>query len=156
MTAPFAHGVQLADFGLTRVLDVDKRTHVSTQTYGTVAYMPPELLSSSRLTKAVRPPAMLASHSQGHDRDPQGMCCWACCQGGITPHSAHGYGLTVLVGACSVGRPEYRLRYEMLEICGSHIGIGACWLPSLVQQPHKHSISRCQKHRREPPQLGKW
>ena len=47
--------VQLADFGLTRVLDVDKKTHVSTQTYGTVAYMPPELLSSSRLTKAVRP-----------------------------------------------------------------------------------------------------
>ena len=46
--------LQLADFGLTRVLDVDKKTHVSTQTYGTVAYMPPELLSDSRLTKAVR------------------------------------------------------------------------------------------------------
>ena len=46
--------VQLADFGLTRVLDVDKKTHVSTQTYGTVAYMPPELLSASRLTKSVR------------------------------------------------------------------------------------------------------
>ena len=45
--------VQLADFGLTRVLDVDKKTHVSTQTYGTVAYMPPELLSASRLTKSV-------------------------------------------------------------------------------------------------------
>ena len=37
------------------MLEVDKKTHVSTQTYGTVAYMPPELLSSSRLTKAVRP-----------------------------------------------------------------------------------------------------
>ena len=46
---------KLADFGLTRVLEVDKKTHVSTQTYGTVAYMPPELLSSSRLTKAVCP-----------------------------------------------------------------------------------------------------
>ena len=45
--------MQLADFGLTRVLDVDKKTHVSTQTYGTVAYMPPELLSASRLTKSV-------------------------------------------------------------------------------------------------------
>lgn len=49
------HRSQLADFGLTRVLNVEKKTHVSTQTYGTVAYMPPELLSSSRLTKAVRP-----------------------------------------------------------------------------------------------------
>ena len=37
----FARHAQLADFGLTRVLDVDKRTHISTQTYGTVAYMPP-------------------------------------------------------------------------------------------------------------------
>ena len=34
---------------------MEQKTHVSTQTYGTVAYMPPELLSSSRLTKAVRP-----------------------------------------------------------------------------------------------------
>ncbi|MFZ8315901.1 protein kinase, partial [Staphylococcus aureus] len=44
--------VQLADFGLTRVLDVEKHTHISTQTYGTVAYMPPELLSDSRLTRS--------------------------------------------------------------------------------------------------------
>lgn len=47
--------MQLADFGLTRVLDVDKRTHISTQTYGTVAYMPPGAESAScaimRLTK---------------------------------------------------------------------------------------------------------
>ena len=44
--------VQLADFGLSRVLDHEKHTHISTQTYGTVAYMPPELLSDSRLTRS--------------------------------------------------------------------------------------------------------
>ncbi len=43
--------VQLADFGLSRVLDTD-RTHVSTQTYGTLAYQPAELLQDGRLTKA--------------------------------------------------------------------------------------------------------
>lgn len=43
---------QLADFGLSRVLDHEKHTHISTQTYGTVAYMPPELLSNSRLTRS--------------------------------------------------------------------------------------------------------
>ena len=43
--------VQLADFGLSRVLDTD-RTHVSTQTYGTLAYQPAELLQEGRLTKA--------------------------------------------------------------------------------------------------------
>lgn len=41
---------QLADFGLSRVLDRETHTHISTQTYGTVAYQPPELLSNSRLT----------------------------------------------------------------------------------------------------------
>lgn len=44
-------GMQLADFGLSRVLDTD-RTHVSTQTYGTLAYQPAELLQEGRLTKA--------------------------------------------------------------------------------------------------------
>lgn len=43
---------QLADFGLSRVLDTD-RTHVSTQTYGTLAYQPAELLQEGKLTKAV-------------------------------------------------------------------------------------------------------
>jgi len=42
--------VKLADFGLSRVLDKETHTHISTQTYGTVAYQPPELLSNSRLT----------------------------------------------------------------------------------------------------------
>ena len=45
------HALQLADFGLSRVLDTD-RTHVSTQTYGTLAYQPAELLQEGRLTKA--------------------------------------------------------------------------------------------------------
>ena len=43
--------LQLADFGLSRVLDTD-RTHVSTQTYGTLAYQPAELLQEGKLTKA--------------------------------------------------------------------------------------------------------
>lgn len=45
------HAMQLADFGLSRVLDTD-RTHVSTQNYGTLAYQPAELLQEGRLTKA--------------------------------------------------------------------------------------------------------
>ncbi len=44
--------VQLADFGLSRVLDTNG-THVSTQTYGTLAYQPAELLRDGKLTKAV-------------------------------------------------------------------------------------------------------
>ncbi|BDA45748.1 probable mitogen-activated protein kinase kinase kinase 11 at C-terminar half [Coccomyxa sp. Obi] len=43
---------KLADFGLSRALDHEKHTHISTQTYGTVAYMPPELLSNSRLMRS--------------------------------------------------------------------------------------------------------
>ena len=35
------HAVQLADFGLSRVLEAHA-THVSTKTYGTLAYMPGE------------------------------------------------------------------------------------------------------------------
>ena len=44
--------LQLADFGLSRVLDTNG-THVSTQTYGTLAYQPAELLRDGKLTKAV-------------------------------------------------------------------------------------------------------
>eukprot|EP00208_Stichococcus_sp_RCC1054_P001625 CAMPEP_0206147012 /NCGR_PEP_ID=MMETSP1473-20131121/32126_1 /ASSEMBLY_ACC=CAM_ASM_001109 /TAXON_ID=1461547 /ORGANISM="Stichococcus sp, Strain RCC1054" /LENGTH=1059 /DNA_ID=CAMNT_0053543779 /DNA_START=733 /DNA_END=3909 /DNA_ORIENTATION=+ len=42
---------KLADFGLSRILDLNC-THVSTQSFGTVPYMPPELLSSGRLSLA--------------------------------------------------------------------------------------------------------
>ena len=43
---------RLADFGLSRILDLNS-THVSTQSIGTVPYMPPELLSTGRMSKAV-------------------------------------------------------------------------------------------------------
>ncbi len=43
---------RLADFGLSRILDAHA-THISTQSFGTVPYMPPELLSQGRMTKAV-------------------------------------------------------------------------------------------------------
>ena len=43
---------RLADFGLSRVLDMNA-THVSTQSFGTVPYMPPELLSQGRMTTKV-------------------------------------------------------------------------------------------------------
>ena len=62
--------MQLTDFGLTRVLDVDKKTHVSTQTYGTVAYMLPELLSASRLTKSVSRRADASETQQEHAAFP--------------------------------------------------------------------------------------
>ena len=43
---------KLADFGMARLLDSD-RTHVSTQTYGTISYMPAELLREGKLTRGV-------------------------------------------------------------------------------------------------------
>jgi serine/threonine protein kinase len=43
---------RLADFGLSRILDLNS-THVSTQSIGTVPYMPPELLATGRMSKAV-------------------------------------------------------------------------------------------------------
>ena len=43
---------KLADFGMARLLDGD-RTHVSTATYGTISYMPAELLKEGKLTRAV-------------------------------------------------------------------------------------------------------
>jgi serine/threonine protein kinase len=46
-------GAQLGDFGLSRLVDTGVHTHISTKTYGTVTYMPPEMLSQSRLTRAV-------------------------------------------------------------------------------------------------------
>lgn len=45
--------VQLTDFGLSRWLDTGQRTHLSTRTFGTIPYMPAELLNTGRLTKAV-------------------------------------------------------------------------------------------------------
>ena len=52
-TATDARGFmcKLADFGLSRVLDLDM-THISTRTYGTISYMPPELLSQGKMTRA--------------------------------------------------------------------------------------------------------
>ncbi len=43
--------LQLADFGLSRVLG-DLATHVSTRTYGTISFMPPELIRDAKLSKA--------------------------------------------------------------------------------------------------------
>lgn len=43
--------VQLADFGLSRLLD-PTMTHVSTKSYGTISYMPSEVLKDGRLTTA--------------------------------------------------------------------------------------------------------
>jgi serine/threonine protein kinase len=42
---------RLADFGLSRMLDLNK-THVSTQTYGTLPFMPVELLSEGHMGKS--------------------------------------------------------------------------------------------------------
>eukprot|EP00879_Flechtneria_rotunda_P007950 GHRR01008329.1.p1 GENE.GHRR01008329.1~~GHRR01008329.1.p1 ORF type:complete len:1448 (+),score=551.05 GHRR01008329.1:1287-5630(+) len=42
---------KISDFGLSRVLDLDA-THVSTRTYGTIVYMPSELLLTGRMTQA--------------------------------------------------------------------------------------------------------
>jgi len=42
----------VGDFGLSRVLETNS-THVSTNSYGTVAYMPAEMLKDGRMTKAV-------------------------------------------------------------------------------------------------------
>ncbi|KAK9842248.1 hypothetical protein WJX81_002584 [Elliptochloris bilobata] len=54
-TATDARGFtcKLGDFGLSRLVDTGVHTHISTKTYGTVTYMPPEMLSKSRLTRAV-------------------------------------------------------------------------------------------------------
>ncbi len=43
---------RLADFGLSRLMDNDQ-SHISTQTFGTIPYMPPELLADGRMTRAV-------------------------------------------------------------------------------------------------------
>ncbi|BDA40615.1 probable LIM domain-containing serine/threonine-protein ki at C-terminar half [Coccomyxa sp. Obi] len=55
-TAPTAYDprgfvCKMADFGLSRVLESDA-THVSTFTYGTAAYMAPELLQKGKMTRA--------------------------------------------------------------------------------------------------------
>ncbi len=50
-TDPRGFLCKLADFGLSRVLDMDA-THISTKTYGTISYMPAELLSQGKLTRS--------------------------------------------------------------------------------------------------------
>eukprot|EP00884_Botryococcus_braunii_P016318 jgi/Botrbrau1/336/Bobra.0022s0290.1 len=42
---------KLGDFGLSRVLG-DQASHISTHTYGTISFMPPELVRDARLSKA--------------------------------------------------------------------------------------------------------
>jgi len=49
-TDPRGFIAKLADFGLSRVLE-HQATHVSTQTFGTIPYMPPELLNRGRMAK---------------------------------------------------------------------------------------------------------
>jgi len=43
--------VKLTDFGLARMLDLNK-SHVSTKSFGTIPFMSPELLSSGRMSRA--------------------------------------------------------------------------------------------------------
>ena len=42
---------RLTDFGLARMLELNK-SHVSTKSFGTIPYMPPELLSAGRMSRA--------------------------------------------------------------------------------------------------------
>lgn len=44
--------VQLADFGVSRLLNMEEQTHVVTQTHGTACFMPPEMLKSGHLSAA--------------------------------------------------------------------------------------------------------
>jgi len=71
-TDPRGFMCKLADFGLSRVLDLDM-THISTHTYGTISYMPPELLSQGKMTRAadVYSFGML---SMSHVRNPFLLC----------------------------------------------------------------------------------
>ncbi|KAK9794907.1 hypothetical protein WJX73_003974 [Symbiochloris irregularis] len=50
-TDPRGFTCKLADFGLSRLLD-PTMTHVSTKSYGTISYMPAEVLKDGRLTTA--------------------------------------------------------------------------------------------------------
>lgn len=70
-TDPRGFLCKLADFGLSRVLDLDM-THISTKTYGTISYMPAELLSQGKMTKQadVYSFAMLSKHPH--------LTCTAC------------------------------------------------------------------------------
>eukprot|EP00884_Botryococcus_braunii_P016251 jgi/Botrbrau1/3309/Bobra.0048s0006.1 len=43
---------KLADFGVSRILDLEQQTHVVTQNYGTATFMPPEILKSGHLSTA--------------------------------------------------------------------------------------------------------
>ncbi len=72
-TDPRGFMCKLADFGLSRVLDLDM-THISTHTYGTISYMPPELLSQGKMTRAadVYSFGML---SKSYVRDYFLLCC---------------------------------------------------------------------------------
>lgn len=44
--------MQLADFGVSRILNLDEQTHVVTQTHGTACFMPPEILKSGHMSAA--------------------------------------------------------------------------------------------------------
>jgi serine/threonine protein kinase len=87
---------RLADFGLSRVLDMNA-THVSTQSFGTVPYMPPELLSQGRMTTKVDVysfailSARLLRRAHGFSRASADMFCtpWYACQ----PFGASGHPL---------------------------------------------------------------
>jgi Protein kinase domain len=52
MNDPRGFTCKIADFGLSRVVEA-LQTHVSTGTYGTISYMPAEIISGGKLTRAV-------------------------------------------------------------------------------------------------------
>ena len=88
---------QVADFGLSRVLSQEA---ISTGTFGTVTHMPPELLTTGRLSKAV-------------DVYAFGVLLWEMCTGrrpwaGMMQMQARAWGLVSLLCAavkCPPARP---------------------------------------------------
>jgi hypothetical protein len=78
---------QLADFGLSRVLETHA-THVSTKTYGTLAYMPgppPGSPSPSPLRGALHP--YIGVHHWMHALSAPCGALWQC--GGVRPCVLH-------------------------------------------------------------------
>jgi serine/threonine protein kinase len=122
-TDPRGAACKLADFGLSRMLEMDK-SHISTQTYGTVAYMPAELLNNGRMTKAV-------------DVYSFGMLMWELFTGS-PPYS----GLTV--GQILVAVVYQNQRPPVPDDCPEAYRaiMEACWHADPTQRPTFDTISK--------------
>lgn len=163
-TDPRGFLCKLADFGLSRVLDLDM-THISTKTYGTISYMPAELLSQGKMTKQadVYSFAMLSKHPHLYSMHALMLCimstlptsapstltyttcvlqCSASCQ--VSPHQHNGVARQARACRAASTTRQQPVRHTTKCLCLQQFSFSFTF-------PHGNAEQQLQHDRQYPP-----